>query len=160
MLTTFEIAPHIGRICYVTNKSRGYLITIECPQEQLALQFNSSEPLKIGSWIKIWGTTRINTSSKKTRVYYHVPHNHSNQATWIFNEMSSADFEKVGPPQIMDQMQNAIRCLRRHKERWDSNQDVNKLTETLAAVKTIEHSIELELSERQFSSISTPNINV
>jgi len=154
MLTTFDVGPHTGRVCYCT-ETRKQFVTIECPAERLALRFETEDRFKIGDWVTITGTARIDATIRASgtpaepSAYYHQPHDGSNRIGWAFKQLTSAIPVLVGPPQFSKRMHEAMLCLRRHLDSWEKNLELSKWEETAGTLRDVLRMVENEIRERK-----------
>ena len=165
MLTTFNIGPHTGRVCYSTVSPSGTKhITVECPEEKLALRFESNDFLKIGDWVRVHGSARIDSSVRSDESpaepsgYYHEPHDKSGKKGWIFKQMTSGTCTRIGPPIFTEKLHEAMLCLRRHLDSWEKNLEVPKWEETAASIRDVLELVEKEISDRK--PIPTVSVNI
>lgn len=155
MLTTFEVGPHVGRVCYCTEVQSKRSVTVECPEEKLAVRFETDDGLKIGSWVRIRGLTRVDASVKADGTpaergeYYHAPHDGTSKSEWTFKQLTSAESVLVAPPEFATAMRGAMLCLRRHLDSWEKNLDLSKWEETSSVLKSVQAMVQQEVDERK-----------
>jgi len=181
MLTTFRIGPHTGRVCYVTSTENKHSVTIECPEEKLALRFETDKVLKIGEWVEVRGETRVDASFRsdgtpaESGAYYHQPHDGSDKARWTFKQLmlqetgspddelttngSSNPCVLIGPPEFSKRMHAAMLCLRRHLDSWEKNLELSRWEETAATLKGVLELVESEVMERKPVPVVAPQIS-
>jgi hypothetical protein len=167
MLTTFEIGPHIGRVCFLTTVGKSHFATVECPSEKVALRVETPlEHLKVGGWVRIRGTARIDASVRKdgkaaeTSTYYHQPHDGSDKNEWVFKQLVDGTIVHVGSPEFTERMHEAMLCLRRHLDSWEKNLDVEKWEETASALDGVLEMVQKELEERKPVPVVTVDVNL
>jgi hypothetical protein len=167
MLTTFEIGPHNGRVCFLTTSGEKHFATIECPNEKVALRAEIPFGyLKVGGWVRIRGTARIDASVRKDgtaaekSTYYHQPHDGSNKNEWVFKQLVDGTVVHIGSPEFTECMREAMLCLRRHLDSWERNLDVEKWEETASVLEGVLKLIQEEVEERKPLPVKTVSINL
>lgn len=155
MQTTFQIGPHVGRVCYVTGEGP-WSATVECPGEKIALRFESRSALRVGCWVKLEGRYRFDPGARKDGTpaernisYYHEPHDGSDKSEWEFRQLTECAFNQVGSPQFVAAMHEAMLCLRRHQDSWERNLELCRLQETADALRVVLGLLDAELEERR-----------
>ena len=155
MLTTFDVSPHEGRVCYVTDNGEKRSVTVECPNEKVALWFETEDKLKTGDWVRISGQARIDPSERadgspaEASIYYHEPHDGSSITDWMFKKLEKSSFVLIGPPQFSSRMHDTMLCLRRHLDSWEKNLELSKWEETSAVLQDVLSMVNMEIDERK-----------
>lgn len=155
MLTTFDVGPVTGRVCYSTVSGSKNFVTVECPVEKLAVRFLVFGDIKIGDWMTIRGQTRVDVSTRNDGKpadpgsYYHNPHDGTNKSEWTFKQLTVGTCVFVGPPEFSEKMRETMLCMRRHLDSWERNLELSKWEETASVLRDVLKLVEHEIGERK-----------
>lgn len=173
MLTTIDIPPTVGRVCYLD--STGKAPTVECYSNKTAFKFmlKENESLSIGDWVRISGQVRIGkTRNKKTglidgiRSYYHEPFDGTNRDNWTYLELIDPIQTNMGPIYLSTILSEVIDKAKAHVKDWSHNQDkdtilstINSFQKALDALHKAFRQIMRDEEDKNAKSVKFPEIS-